>query len=83
MSIAPDERFPLMKLNFEEGRRYDEPECQVEPHPYARMSRWRFWLCKHCFAPRKLHPRKEWVRARPLGDYSRYVAKDYHLMRGW
>ena len=55
---------------------------RVSPHDFERRGR-RFWICRHCYAPRSLHPRIEWVRARPLTDH-RYLSKDApHFKEGW
>jgi hypothetical protein len=48
---------------------------------------WRFWLCRHCYAPRSLHNynggRDQWVRSRPLND-NRYLSKNApHFTEGW
>jgi hypothetical protein len=57
-------------------------EEQVEPHPF-RPRGWRWWICDHCFAPRSMHPRTVWVKARPLGHNS-YVSKTApHFKEGW
>ena len=59
-----------------------DPTTCTAPHPWTRQ-RWRFWLCRHCYAPRPLHPRTTWVRARPLGDH-RYIGADApHFTEGW
>lgn len=55
---------------------------QVQPHEFVRRG-WRFWICHHCYAPRSLHPRTEWVRSRPLGS-NHYLAADApHFQEGW
>lgn len=52
------------------------------PHNFERLG-WRWWLCRHCYAPRSLHPRTVWARSRPLGD-RRYLAADApHFSEGW
>ena len=52
------------------------------PHPFVRQG-WRWWLCRHCYAPKTLHPRLGWVKARPLGD-RRYLSADApHFCEGW
>ncbi len=54
----------------------------VGPHGFVRNG-WRWWLCRHCYAPKRLHPRRGWVRARPLGD-RRYLSADApHFREGW
>lgn len=54
----------------------------VAPHGFERMG-WRWWLCRHCFGPRSIHPRTAWVRARPLGDRT-YLSPDApHFDEGW
>lgn len=54
----------------------------VNPHQFRRRG-WRWWICTHCYAPRPLHPRKRWVRARPVGD-NRYLSKDSpHFKEDW
>jgi hypothetical protein len=58
-------------------------EVSTGPHPFMRVSRLRWWLCRHCYAPRSLHPRRGWVRSRPLGD-RRYLSADApHFREGW
>lgn len=60
----------------------DSTRPQVEPHPWERLG-WRWWLCRHCYAPRALHPRAGWVVARRLGDH-RYISSDApHFTEGW
>lgn len=55
---------------------------KVGPHQYVRRG-WRFWVCDHCFAPKSLHPRKGWVRARPLGENYYLAADAPHFKEGW
>lgn len=43
----------------------------VAPHDFARRG-WRFWICRHCYAPRKVHPKKFWSRSRPIHDNRRW-----------
>lgn len=58
------------------------PVSETGPHEFKRRG-WRFWICAHCFAPKALHPRRGWVRARPLGD-NEYLSKDApHFREGW
>jgi hypothetical protein len=58
-------------------------ETRVEPHPWQRRDWRRFWLCAHCFAPKSLHPRTGWVKARPLHD-NRYLSADApYFTEGW
>lgn len=55
---------------------------RVSPHQFERQG-WRVWICRHCYAPRKLHPRTEWVRARPFADH-RYLSENApHFEEGW
>lgn len=57
-------------------------ENLTAPHPWSPQ-RWRRWLCRHCYAPKPLHPRTEWVRSRPLGD-TQYLSKNApHFNGGW
>src|SRR6266705_2250020 len=49
------------------------------PHEFQRRRGWRFWLCHHCYAPRSLHPRTTWVRARPIGDNQYLSANAPHF----
>lgn len=53
----------------------------VEPHPFRRKG-WRFWLCRRCYAPKNLHPRKGWVRARSLSDNKYFSAGAPHFEPG-
>jgi hypothetical protein len=62
-------------------RLIDHPD-QVSPHPFDRMG-WRFWLCRHCYAPKSLHPRTGWVKARPYGDTEYLSAGAPHFKEGW
>lgn len=58
------------------------PDNKVSPHPFVRRG-WRFWVCTHCYAPRCLHPRQAWVRARPL-DSNHYLSRRApHFNEGW
>jgi hypothetical protein len=55
---------------------------EVGPHDFKPRG-WRFWICDHCFAPRSLHPRKCYSRARPIGE-NYYLAPDApHFKEGW
>lgn len=57
-------------------------EWKVSPHDFERNG-WRFWLCRQCFAPRSLHPRREWVKAR-LANRNEYIDKGApHFKEGW
>jgi hypothetical protein len=59
-----------------------DSETRVGPHEFAAKG-WRRWLCHHCYAPRTLHPRRSWVRARPLND-TRYISANApHFTEGW
>lgn len=61
----------------------DQIDPQSGPHEFQRRSWWRGHICIHCFAPRKLHPRKGWAKSRPLGD-NRYFSPDApHFKEGW
>jgi hypothetical protein len=54
----------------------------VSPHPFVRQG-WRWWLCRHCYAPKSLHPHLGWVKSRPLGN-RRYLSADApHFREGW
>jgi hypothetical protein len=55
---------------------------QVAPHPFVPQG-WRKWICHHCYAPRKLHPRRNWVKARPLNDHTYLSADAPHFNEGW
>lgn len=57
-------------------------ENLAAPHPWSPQ-RWRWWLCRHCYGPKSLHPRTEWVTSRPLGD-TQYLSKTApHFNEGW
>lgn len=59
-----------------------EARNDVEPHGWVRKG-WRWWLCRHCYAPRSLHPRKRWARARPIHD-NRYLSVNApHFQDDW
>jgi hypothetical protein len=55
---------------------------RVAPHPFARRG-WRWWICRHCYGPRCLHPRTGWVRARPLDNHTYLSADAPHFKEGW
>lgn len=57
-------------------------ETRVAPHTWRRHG-WRFWLCRHCYAPCSLHPRTAWVHARPLGDHTYLSPSAPHFREGW
>jgi len=40
-------------------------------------------ICDHCYAPPKLHPRTEHVKARALGDDRFIDATAPHFKEGW
>jgi hypothetical protein len=52
------------------------------PHGWERQG-WRFWLCRHCYAPRALHPRTRFVRARPVGNHDYLSVRAPHFGEGW
>lgn len=59
---------------------------QTEPHDFKpRRGLWNRLrgICDHCYAPPKLHPRKEWVRSRPIGDDRFIDATAPHFKEGW
>lgn len=56
---------------------------EVAPHGFARVAWWRRRLCRYCYAPRALHPRKGWVRARALGDRRFLSVRAPHFNEGW
>lgn len=62
--------------------RRDQHPNQVGPHEFQRQG-WRFWLCTACYAPRELHPRTGYARARSLGDHTYYDASAPHFQEGW
>lgn len=63
-------------------RSFDGKTTSVEPHPFRRRG-WRFWICDHCYGPRGMHPRRTWVKARPLGD-NRYLSSGApHFKEKW
>ncbi|MFC7906435.1 hypothetical protein [Streptomyces nigra] len=56
--------------------------ADVAAHRFARKG-WRIWLCRHCLAPRALHPRTSPVRARSADD-NRYLSRRApHFKEGW
>jgi hypothetical protein len=55
---------------------------RVDPHDFARQG-WRFWICRHCYTPRTLHPRTWWVRARPVHDHRYLSVHAPHFKEGW
>lgn len=60
----------------------DPSATSTDPHPWAPKG-WRRWLCRHCCAPRVLHPRLGWVHARPLNDNRYLSAEAPHFHEGW
>lgn len=52
------------------------------PHVWEAMG-WRRWLCRHCYAPKKLHPRLDWARSRALGDHRYLSVNAPHFKEGW
>ncbi|MCT9010543.1 hypothetical protein [Streptomyces rhizosphaerihabitans] len=60
----------------------DSDGVNVAPHDWARKG-WRFWLCRHCHAPKVLHPRAGWVVARALDDTIYLSADAPHFNEGW
>lgn len=54
----------------------------VGPHHWYPQ-RWRFWICRECYAPQRLHPRTEWVRPRRPGDHTYYGPDAPHFREGW
>lgn len=57
-------------------------ENSVGPHEFAPKG-WRRWICNHCYGPRTLHPRRGWVRARPLHDNAYLSVRAPHFHEGW
>lgn len=56
--------------------------ARVAPHAWSRKG-WRFWICRHCFAPRPLHPRVVWAFSRPV-HRNEYLGPDApHFKGGW
>ena len=54
----------------------------VGAHAFVRRG-WRVWICTHCYAPRSLHPREGWVRARPLRSNYYLDRTAPHFGEGW
>ncbi|MGW5429984.1 hypothetical protein ACWET9_22640 [Streptomyces sp. NPDC004059] len=59
-----------------------ESQTSVGPHDFAPKG-WRRWICCHCYGPRALHPRRGWVRARPLHDNAYLSSRAPHFNEGW
>ena len=59
-----------------------DPITEVGAHPFVRRG-WRWWICHHCYAPKSLHPRPGYRRARPLGDNTYLSADAPHFKEGW
>ena len=59
------------------------PPTEAAPHPWTPKG-WRFWLCRHCYAPRQFHPRGGWVLARRPHD-NRYLSPNspHFKTAGW
>jgi hypothetical protein len=55
---------------------------KVEPHPFEPRG-WRRWICRHCYAPKTLHPRRSWTIARPLTDNQYLSANAPHFKGEW
>jgi hypothetical protein len=60
----------------------DAITTDVAPHKFERKGLY-FWLCRHCYAPRSLHPRFGWTRARPSDDNTYVSADAPHFKEGW
>lgn len=60
----------------------DVDDVTVAPHEFRRRG-WRWWVCDHCFAPRSLHPRTVWVKARAVGENYYLSADAPHFEEGW
>ncbi|WP_406444486.1 hypothetical protein OHB14_36560 [Streptomyces sp. NBC_01613] len=60
----------------------DEPTTNTGPHPWAPKG-WRYWICRHCYGPKSLHPRTGWVRSRPVHDNQYLSANAPHFNEGW
>ena len=58
------------------------PTTATETHDFARKG-WRFWICRHCYGPRALHPRTAWVQSRPVHDNRYLSANAPHFKEGW
>ena len=59
-----------------------DESVKAAPHGWSAKG-WRFWLCRHCYAPKTLHPRTGWFRARPVHD-NRYIGPNVpHFNEGW
>lgn len=59
-----------------------DAETKTAPHAFARKG-WRIWLCLHCYAPRTLHPRTQWIRARPAHRNDYLSVNAPHFNEGW
>lgn len=59
---------------------------QVEPHEFEqRKGLWNRirGICNRCYGPKSIHPRRTWVRGRPIGD-DRYIDDTApHFEEGW
>lgn len=55
---------------------------KVAAHRFERLG-WRWWLCRHCYAPRELHPRHRAAWARRIGDRTYLSANAPHFTEGW
>ena len=60
----------------------DEATTTSGPHAWQPKG-WRRWICRHCYAPRALHPRTGWFRARPMHDNRYLSANAPHFNEGW
>lgn len=58
------------------------PTTETAPHPWAPKG-WRYWICRHCYAPRALHPRTVWAQSRPVHDNRYLSANAPHFESGW
>jgi len=62
--------------------RHGAQDIFVEPHVFQPRGM-RLRICTHCYGPRALHPRRDWVLARPQGA-NYYLAPDApHFHEGW
>lgn len=57
-------------------------DTEVGPHDFSPQG-WRRWICRHCYAPRILHPRLQWARSRPVHDHRYYSRLAPHFREGW
>jgi len=80
--VSPDPVRFLYRDPSEVAVRVEDAPNLSAPHDFHRRG-WRWWLCRHCYAPRALHPRQRYVRSRPVDDNLVLSRRAPHFREGW